>query len=354
MSDSGTNQTQIGNYFIPDLCRGQGLLGIFVIAALSALLMALLHNGIGDFDFLWLGKIALLIFWIALLSAIFLCRAQPYLLHLTLPRIALINYLLVLLAAVLCAVTAEYWNNYSRTGIWRTDPLSILNIVLIAAIPAGVLLRLYYLQQLLHQQQKAGFEARLAALQATIRPHFLFNSMNSLATLIRIDADKAEKTVENLCDLFRYALKDSGSVTLQEEVDACQGYLEIEKLRLDERLEYSWDIKVELSDISVPPLILQPLIENAVFHGVQPAIQGGSIYITIYSSGDWLCIDLVNSLPETTHHRAALSEMTSGHQLALDNLRCRLDVYFSGSAELQETVFKNHYHTRILFKPLEG
>ena len=124
--------------------------------------MALLHNGIGDFDFLWLGKIVLLIFWIALLSAIFLCRAQPYLLHLTLPRIALINYLLVLLAAALCAVTAEYWNNYSRTGIWRTDPLSILNIVLIAAIPAGVLLRLYYLQQLLHQQQKAGFEARLA------------------------------------------------------------------------------------------------------------------------------------------------------------------------------------------------
>ena len=79
MSDSGTNQTQIGNYFIPDLCRGQGLLGIFVIAALSALLMALLHNGIGDFDFLWLGKIVLLIFWIALLSAmIFMPRATLF------------------------------------------------------------------------------------------------------------------------------------------------------------------------------------------------------------------------------------------------------------------------------------
>jgi len=95
-------------------------------------------------------------------------------------------------------------------------------------------------------------------------------------------------------------------------------------------------------------------MENAGFHGVQPAIQGGSIYITIYSSGDWLCIDLVNSLPETTNHTAARSEMTSGHQLALDNLRCRLDVYFNGRAKLQETVFKNHYHTRILFKPLEG
>jgi two-component system sensor histidine kinase AlgZ len=354
MRDSGENQTQIGDYFIPDLCRGQGLLGIFAIAALSAVLMALVNSGIGDFDFLWLGKIALLIFWIALISAMFLCRARDYLLHLTLPRVALINYLLVLLAAALCAVAAEYWNSYWRIGIWRADPVAILNTVLIAAIPAGVILRIYYLQQRLHQQQSAGLEARLAALQATIRPHFLFNSMNSLATLIRIDADKAEKTVENLCDLFRYALKSTNSVTLQEEVDACQRYLEIEKLRLDERLEYSWDIKIELNTVRVPPLILQPLIENAVFHGVQPAIQGGSIYITIYRCGDWLTIDLVNSLPGANNNKAVLSEMTSGHQLALDNLRCRLDAYFSGSAELQETVFKNHYHTRILFKPLEG
>ena len=116
----------------------------------------------------------------------------------------------------------------------------------------------------------------------------------------------------------------------------------------------SWDIKTALSDIRVPPLILQSLIENAVFHGVQPAIQGGSIYIVIYRCGDWLTIDLVNSLPEPTNNHAALSEITSGHQLALDNLRCRLDAFFSGGAELQETVFKNHYHTRILLKPLEG
>ncbi len=354
MRDSGENQTQIDDYFIPDLCRGQGLLGIFVIAALSAVLMGLLHSGIGDFDFLWLGKIALLICWIALISALFLCRARPYLLHLTLPRVALINYLLVLLAAALCAVAAEYWNNYSLSRIWRADPVSILNTVLIAAIPAGVILRLYYLQQRLYQQQSASLEARLQALQATIRPHFLFNSMNSLATLIRIDPDKAEKTVENLCDLFRYALKNTSSVTLQEEVEACKRYLEIEKLRLDERLEYSWDIKVELNNILVPALILQPLIENAVFHGVQPARDGGALYIVIYRQSEWLVIDLINSLPNSTDDGSVVATNTSGHQLALDNLRSRLETYFNGNAELQETVFKNHYHTRILFKPLEG
>ena len=354
MSDSGENPTQIGDYFIPDLCRGQGLLGIFVIAALSALLMALLHSDIGDFDFLWLGKVALLICWIALISAAFLCRARPYLLHLSLPQVALINYLLVLVAAALCAVAAEYWNNYSLLGIWQVDPVSVLNTVVITAIPAGVILRLYYLQQRLHQQQSASLEARLQALQATIRPHFLFNSMNSLATLIRIDADRAEKTVENLCDLFRYALKDSSSVTLQEEVEACKRYLEIEKLRLDERLQYSWDIKVELNNIRVPALILQPLIENAVFHGVQPARQGGALYMVIYRQAEWVILDLINSLPDSTDDGSTLAAPSSGHQLALDNLRCLLDAYFNGNAELQETVFKNHYHTRILFKPLEG
>jgi len=354
MSDSGEKQAQTDDYFIPNLCRGQGLLGLFVMAALLAVLMALVYSSIAAFDFLWLGKTALLIFWIAAISAVFLCRARPFMLHLTLPRVALINYLLVLFAAALCAIAAEYWNSYFLRGIWQADFLAILNTVLIAAIPAGVVLRLYYLQQRLHQQQRAVLEARLQALQATIRPHFLFNSLNSLATLIRLDADKAEKTVENLCDLFRYALKNTTSVTLREEVDACERYLEIEKLRLDERLEYHWDIKIDLNPICVPALMLQPLIENAVFHGIQPASEGGYLYVTIYSEADEIYIDLVNSLPHATDEQSMYSCATSGHHLALNNLRCRLDTFFNGQADLQEAVLQNHYHTRIRFKPLEG
>jgi two-component system sensor histidine kinase AlgZ len=359
MSDSGAKQVQKGDYFIPNLCHGQGLLGLFVMAALLALLLALVHSGIADFDFIWLGKAALLIFWIALLSALLLCSARDYLIDLPLPRAALANYLLVLLAATLCAVVAEYWRQYSAAGQWRADLFAILDIVLIAAIPAGVILRLYYLQQRLHQQQSAGLEARLQALQAKIRPHFLFNSMNSLATLIHIDADRAEKIVENLSDLFRYALQNSSDVSLREEVDACQRYLEIEKMRLDERLEYSWDIKLDINAIRVPALILQPLIENAVFHGIQPAVDGGAVYITIFNDEKpgWITIDLVNSLPEVLANRDTADRntaATSGHQMALENLRCRLDTFFNGLAELDEAVIHNHYHTRIRFKPLEG
>ena len=230
--------------------------------------------------------------------------------------------------------------------------IRLINTVLIAAIPAGAILRLFYLQHQLRQQQGASQQARIEALQSKIRPHFLFNSMNSLASLIRIDPDKAEQTLENLCDLFRYALNNgSDGVSLQLEVDSCKKYLQIEKLRLAERLQYDWEIEVDLANITVPALMLQPLIENAVFHGIQPAQKGGYLKVRIYQDGEWVCIDLVNSLETQT---GQLFKKPAGHNMAINNLRHRLDVFFNQQAELQETVKQNHYHTRMRFKPTEG
>jgi two-component system sensor histidine kinase AlgZ len=352
MSDSGEKQAQLDNYFIPDLCRGQGLLGLLVIAGLFAVLMTLMRSTISAFDFVFLGKVALEIFWIALLSALFLCQGRRFLINLPLRCIALINYSLVLLAAAICAAATELWSNYLLSGIWRIDIFWVINTVVIAAIPAGAILRLFYLQHQLRQQQSASQEARIEALQSKIRPHFLFNSMNSLASLIRIDPDKAEQTLENLCDLFRYALHDgTEGVSLQLEVDACEKYLQIEKMRLAERLQYDWQIEADLSEISVPALILQPLIENAVFHGIQPAAKGGYLKVRIYRDGEWVCIHIVNSLetqntPDYKKH--------CGHNLAVKNLRHRLNAFFNQHAELQETVKQNHYHTRVRFKPTEG
>jgi len=352
MSDSGKKQAQIDNYFIPDLCRGQGLLGLLVIAGLFAVLMTLIRTGISAFDFLILAKVALQVFWIALLSAVFLCQARRFLSHLPLREIALINFSLILLAAAICAAVAQLSSSYLLDGKWGVDFLKVINIVLIAAIPAGVMLRLFYFQHQLRQQQSASQQIRIEALQSKIRPHFLFNSMNSLASLIRTDPEKAEQTLENLCDLFRYALRDGcNGVSLQLEVDACKKYLQIEKLRLAERLQYDWDIEVDMENISVPALLLQPLIENAVFHGIQPARNGGYLKIRIYWDGEWVCIDIVNSLEE---QRAQDYKKHSGHNLAVKNLRHRLDAFFNQQAELQETVKQNHYHTRMRFKPMEG
>ena len=112
MSDSGEKQAQIDNYFIPDLCRGQGLLGLLVIAGLFAVLMTLMRTGISAFDFLLLAKVALQVFWIALLSAVFLCQARRFLNHLPLREIALINFSLILLAAAICAAVAQLSSSY--------------------------------------------------------------------------------------------------------------------------------------------------------------------------------------------------------------------------------------------------
>lgn len=348
MSDSNKKKRQSDDYFIPDLCREQGLLSLLVIAGLLSVFMTLVRTDITGFNFLVLGKIALEIFWISLLSAVFLCQGRRYLIHLSLPYVASINYFFILLAATISAAIIELLSHYLLTGTWQLDFLPVFNMVLITAIPAGVILRLLYFQHQLRQQQRANQEARIEALQAKIRPHFLFNSMNSLASLIRVDPDKAEQIVENLCDLFRYALNDTkGSVSLQQEVDACEQYLEIEKLRLDERLQYEWDITVDLNKIRVPALILQPLIENAVFHGIQPAFKGGYLKIKIYPQGEWICIEVVNSLQADVR-------TTSGNNLAVNNLRHRLDAFFYQQAELQQAVEQNEYRTRMRFKPAEG
>ena len=140
-------------------------------------------------------------------------------------------------------------------------------------------------------------------------------------------------------------------VSLQLEVDACKKYLQIEKLRLAERLQYDWDIDVDMENISVPALLLQPLIENAVFHGIQPARKGGYLKIRIYRDGEWVCIDLVNSLETNGEQRF---QKPAGHNMAINNLRHRLDAFFNQQADLQETVKQNHYHTRMRFKPTEG
>jgi len=352
MSDSEEKQAQLDNYFIPDLCRGQGLLGLLLIAVLFAVLMTLMRSDISAFDFMLLAKVALQVFWIALLSAVFLCQARRFLIHLSLPEIAWINFSLILLAAAICAAIAQLSSNYLLNGIWRVDYLWIINTVVITAIPAGAILRFFYFQHQLRQQQGASQQARIEALQSKIRPHFLFNSMNSLASLIRTDPDKAEQTLENLCDLFRYALHDgTEGVSLQLEVDTCKKYLQIEKLRLAERLQYDWDIEVDMENIFVPALLLQPLIENAVFHGIQPARKGGYLKIRIYRDGEWVCIDLVNSLEASGEQRF---QKPAGHNMAIKNLRHRLDAFFNQQAELQETVKQNHYHTRVRFKPTEG
>ena len=168
----------------------------------------------------------------------------------------------------------------------------------IAGIVGAVLLRYLYEQHRERQRELAESQARLQALQARIRPHFLFNSMNTIAALIRSQPDAAEEAIEDLADLFRASLNSSHErATLAEELDLAERYLNIEALRLGDRLRIEWNIDGVPPDTRVPPLVMQPLLENAVGHGIQARPEGGKI--TLYGRGesDRIVVTIGNPLP---------------------------------------------------------
>lgn len=185
-------------------------------------------------------------------------------------------------------------------------------------------------------------EARLQALQARIRPHFLFNSINAVLSLIRSEPQRAEIALEDLADLFRVLMADNRElVPLQSELALCRQYLALEKLRLGERLRLDWHIDHMPSDALIPPLVLQPLLENAVYHGIEPFQDGGDIVINLYRSRDQVHLVLSNPYrKEGDHH--------SGNKMALSNIRERLALHFDAEAQLMTKVAENRYQVHIV------
>ncbi|MNN21175.1 Sensor histidine kinase YehU [compost metagenome] len=194
---------------------------------------------------------------------------------------------------------------------------------------SGLVLRYFYLQSQWRRQQQAELRARLEALQARIRPHFLFNSLNSIASLIASDPDKAELAVLDLSDLFRASLATPGSlVAWRDELALGRRYLSIEQYRLGERLQLDWQVAGVPDDLPIPQLTLQPLLENAIIHGIQPRIDGGRIEVQAsYHDGLFqLCV----SNPYDSEPAA----VSRGTRQALGNIDARLVALFGPQATL--------------------
>lgn len=217
------------------------------------------------------------------------------------------------------------------------DFWQLLGNLITAAILAGISLRYLYLQQQLRNQQQAELQSRIQALQSRIRPHFLFNCMNSIASLIGSDPDKAERVVEDLADLFRASLAEPALIPIANEIALCRRYLEIEQLRLGQRLTVDWQIGQLDDSVKIPSLMLQPLLENAIFHGVEPLATGGEISIKIAQVKKQLIITIVN--PYLFGKK--ISPMHNGNvdsrhnNMALDNIRRRLRVHYGSASTLR-------------------
>ncbi|SFB79246.1 two-component system, LytT family, sensor histidine kinase AlgZ [Polaromonas sp. OV174] len=205
-----------------------------------------------------------------------------------------------------------------------------------ASAAAGALLSAMVLAGLFWRAKArtpAATAARLAELQSRIRPHFLFNTLNSAIALVRAEPAKAETVLEDLSELFRHALADPAeSVTLEQEIVLAQRYLAIEKIRFGERLRVQWSLDPHAGLARLPPLLLQPLVENAVRHGVEPSASGAQLKISTLRRGSSVVIKVSNTTPAGVGER--------GHGLALANVRERLMLLHDVQAQFR-AVYKD-------------
>jgi len=200
---------------------------------------------------------------------------------------------------------------------------------------------LYYFALRSKALSPAIAEARLQALQARIRPHFLFNSINAVLSLMRSEPRRAESALEDMADLFRVLMRDNRQLApLLDEVALCRQYLDLEKLRLGERLRIDWHIDNMPRDALVPPLVLQPLLENAVYHGIEPSSAPGVIAINIF-----LRRGEVHAILRNPYHSAGRHQ--GGNRMALANIRERLALHFDAEASLESKVNRESYEVHI-------
>ena len=186
----------------------------------------------------------------------------------------------------------------------------------------------------------AATSARLAELQSRIRPHFLFNSLNSAIALVRAEPAKAETLLEDLSDLFRHALVDQGeSVTLGDEIALARRYLAIEQVRFGDRLKLQWNLDPACDSAVLPPLLLQPLVENAVRHGVEPSVSGATVRVTTQRRGSIAVIKVTNTVPNGPGE--------PGHGLALANVRDRLKLLHDVQGQFQSAFKEGVFQVRI-------
>jgi len=184
-------------------------------------------------------------------------------------------------------------------------------------------------------------EARLQALQARIRPHFLFNSINAVLSLIRAEPRRAEAALEDMADLFRVLMADNRDLApLENEVELCRQYLALEQLRLGARLQIEWHVDKMPKDALMPPLVLQPLLENAVYHGIEPSVEPGVVSVNIYHVRDQVHMVLRNPYRKEGNHHA-------GNKMALGNIRERLALHFDAEASLQVRAGDREYEVHI-------
>lgn len=341
---AGQQDQQSGEFFIPDLCSPRSLFVMILLAELMVLVYALAVSALPSFNWDLLASGSLFVQWVVLLSAAILCQLRKPFSRMSLHVATAGSMVVVLLVTGLSSWFAQSFYlplSMNTVGGWW-----LLRNLLLAAVLSGIVLRYFYLQQQVKLRERLELQARLDSLRARIRPHFLFNTMNSIASLISSRPAAAEQAVEDLAELFRASLQDNyRNTTVADELHLCRLYLGIEQLRLGDRLAVDWALDASLDDALMPGLLLQPLVENAVYHGVAQLPEGGTIRVAVERVDNDLRVTIENPVP-------ARSTYGGGHHMALANIEQRLQGLFDGDAGLK-TSHDERQFTVVLQYPLE-
>jgi len=335
--------------YLPDFCAASTLFIVILVAELIAIALTLASFGPDQLFLIELSKTSFLILWIALLGTALMCQLRPYLERSGQTRAFVIGFLIL---EVMCIVVAEVaWQLTRIYGksliIDDTHATFLIRTFALSSIVMALAMRYLYISSEWRRSIVLEAQARISALQALIRPHFLFNSMNTIASLTRSDPARAEEAVEDLSDLLRVNLGSSTNrSTLKQELEIAATYQRIEKLRLDDRLAVRWELDGLPMRTLMPSLTIQPLLENAIYHGIELLPEGGEVKITGSQTDTHLTISISN--PVATGEKRA----TGGNQMAMANIQQRFELAYGSKGSVDIDDAGNQFTVTLRF-PLD-
>ncbi len=339
--------------FVPNFCRGEMVFNVAALAQALAVIATIIVPPITTSVFLDLLLISLLLQWIALLSAGTLCVARPYLNRLSERRALLMAYLLLLCVTWVVGELTLWLLAFSDAiSSARPDWYGYFHIqnLTVSAIVNGLALRYFVARHKLRQSTVAAERARAEILRYRIRPHFLFSSMNIIASLTQRAPARAEAAIEDMADLFRLMLDDTKDLApVHNEIRVARQYVKLEKLRLDKRLNVNWDVEGVPRTAKTPVFMLPLLLENAVHYGIEQLPEGGEIDVSVRLEDDRLHFTVSNPLPERP-----IDDDRQDTSSALENIRLRLMDLYGDRYEVNVNAEPRHFIIHISHPAFRG
>jgi two-component system sensor histidine kinase AlgZ len=347
-SSSGKSESQV---YLPDFCATGTVFVVVLVAALVAIVLTLAGTTDSGRFLFELSKTALFVLWLALLGCALMCLLRGRLEGAGKTRAFVLGFVILLAMCLLLAEIAYQLTRIFAQSVIIHDSHAgfLFRTFMVSAIVIALGMRYLYVSSEWRRSIVLEAQARISALQALIRPHFLFNSMNTIASLTRTDPRQAEEAVEDLSDLLRANLNTARNRTsLKQELETAAIYQRIEKLRLGDRLRVRWDVQDLPMRALIPSLTIQPLLENAIYHGIELLPDGGEVVVTGERDGKDLLIAMSNPVATGTERSK------QGNRMAMNNIRQRFELAYGNRASVAVSSESDRFTVSLRFPLEEG